>query len=300
MLKKLQNLLFEDEDYEEDEEEEFEPEEVTPAPAKPVKTQAAQTARTKPAAQPAAPVQAAPEFPAFEEEEEEIPAAPKKTMQRIDVTQPLPVVENTYAARPQQQKTYSSESVFAEQPVRTAKPAAQPAAPAKTAQMGIKADSAPAAKTAKPAAQPARKAETAAAPKAAKPARPAYNFQPVISPIFGVNEKDMNAVKTTTSRINAKEQASRIDGNISPIISPMYGSNTEESIIAPKAVKKPAAAPAEEEDDLEDVMSDFSIDDILAASDEKFAEEKKIAEETLPLFPDLEFDDDTVSNVKGK
>lgn len=284
MLKKLQNLLFEDEEEFEEDEEEFEPEEVT-AP-QPVFVQTPAPAPT--------PAPVMPEPPVFEEPEVPAPAPvqPKPAMQRIDVTQPLPVVDNTYTA-PRTPKTAARESVFTEEPVKTQKPAS----------LGITAD-APAKPVRKPAPAPAPAPKAAAKPaakpeKPAKAAKSAYNFQPVISPIFGVDEKDMNSLKTTTNRINEKEKASKMVGNISPIISPMYGSNTEESIIAPKDVKKKVVEAAEET--VLDDIPDFSLDDILASGDEKFAEEKRVVEETLPLFPDLEFEDDVVpAKKKGK
>ncbi len=268
MLKKLQNLLFEEEEYEE-EAQPAEPVQVqTPAPApEPVK--------------PAEPVTApAPVQPVQEE-----PKAP--AMQRIDVTQSIPVQEPVRPAAPR------NESVFREP--ETARPSVS---------LGITADDnraperKPAPKPAKPAPKPVRKEE--------KPARPAYQFQPVISPIFGVDEKDMNALKTTTSKITEAEKA-KTDKNVTPIISPMYGMNAED---VPSSIQKtveksnaqeqlritPDKIAAEEE------IPEFSLDDILAVHDEEYADEEQqeAAEDTASLFPDLNLWDDEPEDLQDQ
>ncbi len=73
-----------------------------------------------------------------------------------------------------------------------------------------------------------------------------YRFNPVISPIFGIDEKDMDAVKTTTSKLTEKEKA-KFEKNVTPILSPIYGIaiekpvkpvvKVEESVVA-ETVKK--------------------------------------------------------------
>jgi len=261
MLKKLQGLLFEeDDDIEEEEEEVVEETAVqTPKAETPVKQPEPQpVVQEKP--------QPAPKPEPVLSKEETVDVRP--AMQRIDVTQQIPVAET-------RKEPVRNESVFKE----PAKPAA--------ARFDIKVDEKPAASVSrpktKPAAKPARREE--------KPARSGYQFQPVISPIFGVDEKDMNALKTTTTKISEVQKAKN-DPNISPIISPMYGVNQEDkpssiqntvrkSNEQEKIMATPAAIAAEED------ILDFSLDDILKERDEQFASAKNAAESTEPLFPDL-------------
>ena len=261
MLKKLQGLLFEedDDDIEEEEEEVVEEPARTPKAETPVKQPEPQpVVQEKP--------QPAPNPEPVLSKEETVDVRP--AMQRIDVTQQIPVAET-------RKEPVRNESVFKEP--------AKPAAP----RFDIKVDEKPAASVSrpktKPVAKPARREE--------KPARSGYQFQPVISPIFGVDEKDMNALKTTTTKISEAQKAKN-DPNISPIISPMYGVNQEDKPSSiQNSVKKsneqekimatPAAIAAEE-----DVL-DFSLDDILKERDEQFASAKNASESTEPLFPDL-------------
>ncbi len=257
MLKKLQNILFEDED-----DDILEDDDTMESPV---------------VSQNVAPV--TPQRPVTIEREPEpvVPEQPKETvMQRIDVTQSVPIEQT----RPQAPK---NESVFSQ-------PSSRPAEPKPTSVIGgITADPKPVAK--KPAvAKPAKKKEE-------KTERPIYQFQPVISPIFGVDEKDMNALKTTTSKITEKEKA-KLDKNISPIISPMYGTDAEESPLSlHKTVEKSELSDIDysnaETGPAEDEIPEFSLDDILKVRDEEYAEEQKEAPEELePLFPDLTFDED--------
>ena len=261
MLKKIQNLLFEEDDDDIiDDEDELE-----------------DTAETKLASKPAAakPVPAFDTTPAVQET--------KPTgMQRIDVTQSVPIEQT----RPQKKK---NESVF-KQP----EPAAEETKPASSIG-SIKLDEEkpaepkpavrkPQAKTSKPA-KPVRKEERT---------RPSYQFQPVISPIFGVDEKDMNALKTTTSKITEKER-SKMDKNVSPIISPMYGAHPDESpLTIQKTVEETSVIEqmtvTPEKTAAEDDIPEFSLDDILKIRDDEFTDERReINEESAPLFPDLTF-----------
>ena len=262
MLKKLQGLLFEEDDDDIEEEEEEVVEETA------VQTPKAETPVKQPEPQPVVQEkpQPAPKPEPVLSKEETVDVRP--AMQRIDVTQQIPVAET-------RKEPVRNESVFKE----PAKPAA--------ARFDIKVDEKPAASVSrpktKPAAKPARREE--------KPARSGYQFQPVISPIFGVDEKDMNALKTTTTKISEVQKAKN-DPNISPIISPMYGVNQEDkpssiqntvrkSNEQEKIMATPAAIAAEED------ILDFSLDDILKERDEQFASAKNAAESTEPLFPDL-------------
>ena len=261
MLKKLQGLLFEedDDDIEEEEEEVVEEPARTPKAETPVKQPEPQpVVQEKP--------QPAPKPEPVLSAEETVDVRP--AMQRIDVTQQIPVAET-------RKEPVRNESVFKEP--------AKPAAP----KFDIKVDEKPAPAAArpksKPAAKPARREE--------KPARSGYQFQPVISPIFGVDEKDMNALKTTTTKISEVQKAKN-DPNISPIISPMYGVNQEDK---PSSIQKSVKKSNEQEKIMatpaaiaaEDDILDFSLDDILKERDEEFASAKNAAESTEPLFPDL-------------
>lgn len=103
-----------------------------------------------------------------------------------------------------------------------------------------------------------------------------YRFNPVISPIFGIDEKDMDAVKTTTSKLTEKEKA-KFEKNVTPILSPMYGIavekpvkpvvKAEESVVT-ETVKKsePVKIPSPT---VEDEIPEFSLDDILNTRDQE-------------------------------
>lgn len=274
MLKKLQNLLFEeDEDDIEDEEEE---EVVTPVRTK--------TAPRHVEAEPVKPVRQTRVI------EEEPAPAPVKTMQRIDVTQPIAT------AKPKPVTEEVSESLFKEEEVVAPKPK----------KLGITVDDIPAEKPAKPvekkpvAVKPAVKKEKETVKPAPVKSEPGYMFKPVISPIFGVDEKDLHALKTTTNKISEAEKQ-KSTGIRPQIISPIYGADQENS---PSSIRDTV----EQSDALEsvignaknmaaeDTIPEFSLDDILKVRDEEVKEEKKNAEETVQ-FPDLDFDDDTMENT---
>lgn len=145
-----------------------------------------------------------------------------------------------------------------------------------------------------PKAAPA-KAEPAksAARKPASSSHPAaYEFRPVISPMFGVDETDMDAIANTAKRLEETEDNS----NVSEIISPIYGTNlngVQDSYAAMAANASPRnTKPAGAQNDIdtvarkhveksaEDDLPDFSLDDILNARDEEFARETKAAGRT--------------------
>lgn len=271
MLKKLQDLLFEEEEDLDDEEEETvaEPASYTPE-VTPVQAEAPKPAETVEEPVPApAPAPAPAPVPVFKSEET---VEVRPAMQRIDVTQPIP----TQKPRREQAR---NESVFRE-------PA--PAAPS----FDIKVDDAPAVQQSRPKPKPAAKAA-----RQDKPRSSGYQFQPVISPIFGVDEKDMNALKTTTTKISEVQKAKN-DPNVSPIISPMYGMNQEDK---PSNIQKTVRKSNEQEEILatpqarkaEDEIPEFSLDDILKVRDEEYAKAVgEASEETAPLFPDLNLWDD--------
>lgn len=270
--------------------------------------------------------------------------SPRTVMQRIDVTQNIKSEAN---ARPQPRRT---DSVFNEAPVTirnvdapvsetrrepssapaprpapasrpapaTSRPASAPSRPAteqkpSMSTLGIKADA--------PASAPNSSARSSRSEKQKKDTQPTYQFQPVISPIFGVDEKDLDAVKTTNSKVSARESSKQAN-NITPIISPMYGKSTEESTLsAPQPQQtqmvhsksslpsmpsiQPTAAPVvsapviiqepepqEKPSAVEDEIPEFSLDDILKVGDEEFAKEKRAVDTDDSIFPDFTFGDD--------
>ncbi len=277
MLKKLQNLLFEEEEDDEEETGEIEtipaPEPVRPKPAP------APVPEPVPAPAPAPAPAAAPEpAPVFEEK--------KTTMQRIDVTQSIPVAE---PSRPQQPK---NESVFREPMVSLSRPQESEPVQKPASSLGITVDDV---KETKKPEKPAAKPVTKPSRTEPKSVRPAYQFQPVISPIFGVDEKDMNALKTTTSKISEQEKM-KTDKNITPIISPMYGTNQED---IPSSIQKTVEKSNQQEEMMvtpekkaaEDEIPEFSLDDILRTRDEE-PESISDTAATDTLFPNLNLWDD--------
>ena len=222
MLKKLQNLLFEDDD-------EF-VEDNTEA------EQVAASAPVTPAVQPqVTPVEETAQIPVQPEPVSEIPPVP------------------TTPVEPEPAKT---SSVFLDNE------------PKKSTMINLDdEDSKPVEK--KPAVKPEVKREEV------KPSKE-YRFNPVISPIFGIDEKDMDAVKTTTSKLTEKEKA-KFEKNVTPILSPMYGIaiekpvkpvvKVEESVVA-ETVKKsePVKIPSPT---VEDEIPEFSLDDILNTRDQE-------------------------------
>ncbi len=222
MLKKLQNLLFEDDD-------EF-VEDNTEA------EQVSASAPVTPAVQPqVTPVEETAQIPVQPEPVSEIPPVP------------------TTPVEPEPVKT---SSVFLDNE------------PKKSTMINLDdEDSKPVEK--KPAVKPEVKREEV------KPSKE-YRFNPVISPIFGIDEKDMDAVKTTTSKLTEKEKA-KFEKNVTPILSPMYGIaiekpvkpvvKVEESVVA-ETVKKsePVKIPSPT---VEDEIPEFSLDDILNTRDQE-------------------------------
>ena len=222
MLKKLQNLLFEDDD-------EF-VEDNTEA------EQVSASAPVTPAVQPqVTPVEETAQIPVQPEPVSEIPPVP------------------TTPVEPEPVKT---SSVFLDNE------------PKKSTMINLDdEDSKPVEK--KPAVKPEVKREEV------KPSKE-YRFNPVISPIFGIDEKDMDAVKTTTSKLTEKEKT-KFEKNVTPILSPMYGIaiekpvkpvvKVEESVVA-ETVKKsePVKIPSPT---VEDEIPEFSLDDILNTRDQE-------------------------------
>ena len=261
MLKKLQNLLFEDDD--EFVEDNTEAEQVNAS------------APVTPAVQPeASSLQQTAKIPVITEQAPEIPAVPALPVEPETVAEPAPV---------------KSSSVFLDNE------------PKKSTMINLDdEDSKPVEK--KPAAKPEVKREEV------KPSKE-YRFNPVISPIFGIDEKDMDAVKTTTSKLTEKEKA-KFEKNVTPILSPMYGIAVEKPVKPAIKVEEPVAVAAVKKNEpvtipsptVEDEIPEFSLDDILNTRDQEPQQEDDDLFGTTAtsefdfgnddqLFPNLSFGD---------
>ena len=227
MLKKLQNLLFEDDDeFVEDNTE-----------AEQVAASAPVTAAVQPEA---SSLQQTAKIPVQTEQVPEIPAVPALPVEPVTAAEPEPV---------------KSSSVFLDNE------------PKKSTMINLDdEDSKPVEK--KPAVKPEVKREEV------KPSKE-YRFNPVISPIFGIDEKDMDAVKTTTSKLTEKEKA-KFEKNVTPILSPMYGIavekpvkpvvKVEESVVTETVKSESIKIPSPT---VEDEIPEFSLDDILNTRDQE-------------------------------
>ena len=255
MLKKLQNLLFEDDD-------EF-VEDNTEA------EQVSASVPVTPAVQPqVTPVEETAQIPVQPEPVSEIPPVP------------------TTPVEPEPVKT---SSVFLDNE------------PKKSTMINLDdEDSKPVEK--KPVAKPEVKREEV------KPSKE-YRFNPVISPIFGIDEKDMDAVKTTTSKLTEKEKA-KFEKNVTPILSPMYGIAVEKPVKPAVKVEEPVVTAAVKKSEpvtipsptVEDEIPEFSLDDILSTRDQEPKQEDDDLFGTTAtsefdfgnddqLFPNLSFGD---------
>ena len=255
MLKKLQNLLFEDDD-------EF-VEDNTEA------EQVSASAPVTPAVQPqVTPVEETAQIPVQPEPVSEIPPVP------------------TTPVEPEPVKT---SSVFLDNE------------PKKSTMINLDdEDSKPVEK--KPAVKPEVKREEV------KPSKE-YRFNPVISPIFGIDEKDMDAVKTTTSKLTEKEKA-KFEKNVTPILSPMYGIAVEKPVKPAVKVEEPVVTATVKKNEpvtipspaVEDEIPEFSLDDILNTRDQEPKQEDDDLFGTTAtsefdfgsddqLFPNLSFGD---------
>ena len=261
MLKKLQNLLFEDDDeFVEDNTE-----------AEQVAASAPVTATVKPEA---SSLQQTAKIPVITEQAPEIPAVPALPVEPVTAAEPEPV---------------KSSSVFLDNE------------PKKSTMINLDdEDSKPVEK--KPAAKPEVKREEV------KPSKE-YRFNPVISPIFGIDEKDMDAVKTTTSKLTEKEKA-KFEKNVTPILSPMYGIAVEKPVKPAVKVEEPVVTATVKKSEpvtipsptVEDEIPEFSLDDILSTRDQEPQQEDDDLFGTTAtsefdfgnddqLFPNLSFGD---------
>ncbi|MEG0076328.1 hypothetical protein [Anaerorhabdus sp.] len=121
-----------------------------------------------------------------------------------------------------------------------------------------------------------------------------YEFTPVISPIFGVDEKDAEAVIPTAPKKKIG------DSHIGTIISPMYGVDKTAEPDATKLETSKSSKPTETEMKAEKDVINLTLDDILARTaalsgkkatieeDEEveYVEKKVINNRNLSLFDD--------------
>ena len=261
MLKKLQNLLFEDDDeFVEDNTE-----------AEQVAASAPVTATVQPEA---SSLQQTAKIPVQTEQVPEIPAVPALPVEPVTAAEPEPV---------------KSSSVFLDNE------------PKKSTMINLDdEDSKPVEK------KPAVKSEVKR--EEVKPSKE-YRFNPVISPIFGIDEKDMDAVKTTTSKLTEKEKA-KFEKNVTPILSPMYGIAVEKPVKPAVKVEEPVVTAAVKKSEpvtipsptVEDEIPEFSLDDILSTRDQEPKQEDDDLFGTTAtsefdfgnddqLFPNLSFGD---------
>ena len=195
---------------------------------------------------------------------------PAAAMQRIDVTQPIET--------PVHSDSVSERSLFSTPSVAHAEPAPlrSEAAEEKPKAFGLTVDDRT---PAQPPKRPAARQRTTVTNAQGK----SYEFRPVISPIFGVDEKDMNAISTTAKIA----EAGKPDMHVSKVISPIYGTSRQaEPISIQNTVEKSneleTLIARHEEQKAETDIPDFSLDDILNARDEEYA--RNTAESASPAF----------------
>lgn len=255
MFKKLQNLLFEEDD------DEIEEDELEVAKK---------------------PVQDIIEEKPVEPVEEVVSAPQEKVMQRIDMTQPIETVKEVESIPEEKKEVPQLESAFKEET-----PVVKPIS------FGITLDEK------KPVVEEVEekpvKAVPVRKPKVEAPVQPTttYQFKPVISPIFGVDEKDLTAVKNTARKYSNAEKLKN-DSNVTPVLSPIYGSNevdspstiqdtVEKSEMMEKTVGNVKHFKAEDD------IPEFSLDDILLVRDNEYNNEKGAVDSEVPEL----FDDET-------
>ncbi|MBR2990525.1 MAG: hypothetical protein IKF51_03580 [Solobacterium sp.] len=208
----------------------------------------------------------------IEEEEEVVEVQPRRrkeapapeekpAMKRIDVTTEMPKAETAAPVPPAAPARREPAPVF-EEPVRETKPVQEKKATSLNiddlAEGRSAAYQAPA--------KPGRKAPA----KAANNKKPSYEFQPVISPYFGVAEKDVDSMATSAAPSTKKGK----DEYTPQIISPMYGIKTEDrpssiQTTVEKSNRMEEMTPAPKKVEAEERVPDFSLDDILNRRDEE-------------------------------
>lgn len=257
VLDKLKDVLFEkDEDEEEYEDEEYEEEVV----AKP---------------QPKPQVQAAPlkkELPVFTSKTEDKPKV--SVINSVELTQPVPSLNKDKTpvfSKPETSSVFSKPEVKLPEAPVTAKPASEPV----NNGFNLLADEPE--ETVKPKVEKKKPVTTGV-----------YEFKPVISPMFGVDDKDMDAIQTS-SRLKPEETH-----GVSQIISPIYGVSEEArptniQRTVEKSNYQETMSYSREAKATEDSIPEFSLDDILNARDNEFANSSAgIAANAVKDQPDVD------------
>lgn len=129
-----------------------------------------------------------------------------------------------------------------------------------------------------------------------------YQFQPVISPIFGADEKDINALKSTTSKLNEQEKKKHMEG-VTTILSPMWGTEDNSPLKeVEKKVEEPTDLLASMDTSMDDEIPEFSLDDILSVRDQEYGNtseaEDDLFETESGVFPQLNLFDDELEDAK--
>ena len=300
MLKKLQSLLFEDEEDEElveeiedDEEEEEEVVEIKPAPRRGKRRNARPAPEPEPEPEPIpAPVYSAPAEPAK-------PAKP--VMNRVEVTKTIPVQKvNEPSARPSSVFS-SNDSVFkkpAQVPHASPRPVFEPTESAQTpdpvsvSTFGISADTQRPSNI-RPASEARKQRPQAERPSTSKRTAPAsvYEFRPVISPMFGVDEKDMQSVQYAPKKDPVTPSVQQVHES-SKVISPIYGAEEQSSAssasrpVSGAGKENPFYAGSQQEE--EKGFPEFSLDDILSARDEEFSRQNYYNNPNPIRTPDID------------
>jgi len=284
MLKKLQSLLFEDEEddeLEEEIEEEEEEEEVVQVKPAPRRRRRAEKPAPEPEPAPAPapqPVYTAPQ-PAPKQ-----PAKP--VMNRVEVTKTIPVQKVSDSAPKQQTSVFNSpkESVF-KRPTAAPRPVFDIPEPApalvSVSSFGISADQRGGNNRNSQESRGyqnnrSQQQERQSASQRRNTQSSVYEFRPVISPMFGVDEKDMESVQYAPRQI---ETPAPRQHESSKVLSPIYGAAEKETIPqadnngADTSAFYPGNANASQsvKQPEDNSFPEFSLDDILSARDEEFS-----------------------------
>ena len=274
MFNKLKNLIFEEEDIIEEDEDNFEESFDSEPVAKPVKQKASKKVE-KPVI----------EDNYFEEE---------KPVSRVSKVEQVVEPKDTYvpSSKPKVQQfdnvklnNLKTTNTVVEQP----KPVSQP-----KSSLGIEVDDI---KTYEPVKKPTmsstrttRNSSSVNTKKVAKvETNSTYERRPVISPIFGLSEKDVKSSMNSTLVPKTNKDEEKDD-----VISPIYGNAIRKTIIQEAEQNKYTETKQEEnysqlaenkqsiKEDNNDDVPVFSLDDILASRDEQ---DKKIAKSDVKETP---------------
>ncbi len=306
MLKKLQNLLFEDEELEEDEleEEEEEEEEVVIKKEKPARRRRGRRHEEEEEEEEEIIEEPPVQKPVYQAKPEPAPA-PKPVLKRVEVTQAIsvpkaePAPQEAPAARkpsagfnnaafqkpaaPVQHAT--PRPIYENRPAKDPAPAFRTPEPQAASSFGISADD-----TAGASRTQVRRPEPQQRSTVKRPGS-VYEFRPVISPMFGVDEKDINAM----AYIAKPEPIEEPDPthHATQLLSPIYGANETAPAVPGMEEASPipsfdgsAYQPKPQPD--ENTFPEFSLDDILSARDEEFTRQNVFNNNQEYRTPDID------------